>query len=279
MLKGTVEMVQRIMTGFGLLLIVCVFYFFGGYYYLFQFGLSLVGVIGMLELARMIQNDERFNQDKVLTWGACTIVAALPWVNITRLALFVIFGVTIIIFLRFIFNKKNNLPLLAYIFLMLIIFGVSLTLMSYFYLLNKYYIAFFMFVAFGSDTFAYFVGYFFGRHQLIPWVSPKKTIEGAIGGLFGAIVAVLLFQFILMTYFQDQIPPELDIYLQPGKTSVLIILLAAWSQCGDLFFSKMKRYFATKDYGYVLPGHGGVIDRLDGLTFVVLIFSFLHFVL
>jgi len=276
-MKGADEMIQRIVTGMGLMLIIGLFYFFGNHYYLFQIGLSIVGVIGLLELLHMMQSDTRFMKDTILTGLGCVIIIFLPWVSIFWFVPNVILVTIVLIFLRFIFNKKNNLPLLAYICLVLFLFGSSLLAMSAIYQINNYYIAFFMFVSFGCDTFAYFVGYFIGRHQLIPWVSPKKTIEGAVGGLLGAVITVFLFQSIFMTYVSNPIPHEIDIYLQPGSTIILIVILAAWSQCGDLFFSKMKRYFATKDYGNVLPGHGGVIDRIDGLIFVTLIFSFLYF--
>jgi phosphatidate cytidylyltransferase len=269
-------MIQRIVTGMGMMLIIGIFYFLGHNYYLFQIGLSIIAASGLIELLAMAYADERFEQDNVLTWSACGLIVLLPWLPVFWWAGILALVMSIIFCLRFIFSKTNHVALFSYLCLVFLIFGGALVAMSYFYLLHKYYLAFFMFVAFGSDTFAYFVGFFIGRHQLIPWVSPKKTIEGAIGGLFGAVFTVFLFQSIFMAYVPDTIPPLVDIYLQPVQVACLVVVLAAWSQCGDLFFSKIKRYFATKDYGNLFPGHGGVIDRADGLIFVALMFSFLY---
>jgi len=105
------------------------------------------------------------------------------------------------------------------------------------------------------DTFAYFVGSKIGKRKLYPSVSPNKSVEGAIGGLLGSVFAVLLARYTFMPV----------IGLVDG---VLIgLLLGTAGQLGDLFESLLKRACQVKDSGNIIPGHGGLLDRLDSLLF------------
>lgn len=108
-----------------------------------------------------------------------------------------------------------------------------------------------------GDTFAYFAGRAFGRHPLHPLVSPKKTVEGAIGGLVGSgvggVVTVLL----------------LDLPMGLPEALGLALLAGAVAQVGDLAESLLKRSAGVKDSGALLPGHGGMLDRIDGLLFAL----------
>lgn len=115
-------------------------------------------------------------------------------------------------------------------------------------------------IAFGSDTFALFAGMFFGRHKLAPQVSPKKTREGAVGGMVGGVFGMTLISF-ASSYFNGVSLDVLTIVVM-GVVGSLI------SQLGDLSFSVIKREFGVKDYGHLLPGHGGILDRFDSVSFV-----------
>ena len=116
-------------------------------------------------------------------------------------------------------------------------------------------------IAFGSDSLALFTGMLFGRHKLAPYVSPKKTIEGAVGGLVGGVLGVLLVKWV--AYGIGRL-----IFLTYWQAMILGVLGSLVSQIGDLSFSVIKREFGVKDYGKLLPGHGGVLDRFDSVTFV-----------
>lgn len=109
-----------------------------------------------------------------------------------------------------------------------------------------------------GDTMAYFIGVFHGRHKLCPHISPKKTVEGSIGGLAGGIMGGIL------VYFVQQ---YLDIrpYVGIIPMMVLGLLCGAMGQIGDLFASTIKRWADIKDFGTFLPGHGGMLDRLDSV--------------
>ena len=115
-------------------------------------------------------------------------------------------------------------------------------------------------VAFMSDAGAYFVGLRFGKHKLAPVVSPNKTIEGVLGGLAGATIGMLIYTIIL------DWPLKLDV-----NYAVALLYGVAGSAVGtfgDLCFSIIKRQTGIKDYGNLIPGHGGVLDRFDSLTMV-----------
>lgn len=118
------------------------------------------------------------------------------------------------------------------------------------------------FANYGSDTGAYFTGLLFGKHKLIPRLSPKKTIEGAIGGIiFGSIIAIGYGIYCNM-------------FVETPTLMVACVVLTITSQIGDLVFSAIKRHFEVKDYSNLLPGHGGILDRVDSILFNAIVFSF-----
>ena len=110
-------------------------------------------------------------------------------------------------------------------------------------------------IIFAGDTGAFYTGTYLGRHKLCPWVSPKKTIEGSLGGLAANVIVALGYKALLL----------------PSLATVPCILFAliigAAGQAGDLFASEFKRSAGVKDSGNLLPGHGGFLDRLDALLF------------
>lgn len=108
-----------------------------------------------------------------------------------------------------------------------------------------------------TDTFAYFCGRLFGRHKLIPSVSPKKTIEGSIGGTVFCVIGCVAYRLILDNMYENL--PEIWIF------AVLGFVVSIVSQIGDLIFSLIKRRYGIKDYGVIFPGHGGVLDRFDSV--------------
>jgi len=116
-----------------------------------------------------------------------------------------------------------------------------------------------------SDTGAYFAGRFLGKHKLYPAVSPKKTVEGAIGGLFGSAAGALIGSFF---YLRS---------LQPLHAVLLGVVAGGLGQLGDLGESLLKRSVGVKDSGGIVPGHGGILDRVDALL-VTATLSYLYLV-
>lgn len=126
------------------------------------------------------------------------------------------------------------------------------------------YFFFVLLVIWATDSGAYFTGRKLGKRKLWPEISPKKTVEGAIGGIVSGLVVALLFQLVI-----------------PFDKSMLImftiaITVAVFGQLGDLVESAFKRQYHVKDSGNILPGHGGILDRFDSLLFVLPILHFLH---
>ena len=112
--------------------------------------------------------------------------------------------------------------------------------------------------SFGSDIFAYFTGFLIGKHKLAPVLSPKKTIEGAVGGLIGAGVVCALFACLVIGGFT---------WTTAIEFFVIGAIAGGISQCGDLTASAFKRKMGIKDYGNLIPGHGGIMDRFDSVIF------------
>ncbi len=112
---------------------------------------------------------------------------------------------------------------------------------------------------FSTDVGAYFVGKSFGRHKLAPSISPNKTIEGSIGGLLTAFLSLMIY-----TWFIQGVFPF-------GRWELMVfsLLISVAAQLGDLTESMIKRYCGVKDSGTFLPGHGGILDRLDSLIFSI----------
>ncbi len=126
--------------------------------------------------------------------------------------------------------------------------------------------------AWWSDTSAFFAGRAFGKHKLAPNISPKKTVEGAIGGVCGAVVGNLLVAFLLV--YLTRVPAlssyfggTLNVFY--WRIALLSPILSVASIFGDLSASMIKRQFGVKDYGSIMPGHGGIMDRFDSVLFVL----------
>lgn len=123
-----------------------------------------------------------------------------------------------------------------------------------------------LFAAFGAwmtDVFAFFVGSFLGKHKLCPKISPKKTVEGAIGGVLGCVLASLILYAVFVNLVWKT---ESANYV---AVALMTVFLAIISMCGDLTASVIKRNFEIKDFGKLIPGHGGVLDRFDSIIFVL----------
>ena len=124
------------------------------------------------------------------------------------------------------------------------------------------YLAFLVFLcSWGCDTCAYCVGMLIGKHKMSPKLSPKKSVEGAVGGVVGASLLTALYCFI----FRSQMNlTAMEIWIIAGIAAVAALI----SMVGDLTASAIKRNYDIKDYGHLIPGHGGILDRFDSVMFI-----------
>ena len=129
--------------------------------------------------------------------------------------------------------------------------------------LGQYYIWLIFISAFGNDTFAYLTGITMGRHKLVNTPSPKKSVEGLFGGVLGAALLGWLYGFFIGRFADPEAAESIMLF-----ATVICVSGAVFSIIGDMAASAIKRRNGIKDFGVLLPGHGGVLDRLDSVIFV-----------
>ena len=156
------------------------------------------------------------------------------------------------------YNTSDALYLTSFIVLLSLFFGLLILIENS----NKWLLLYLLLIATVTDSFAMIIGSLIGKHKLIPAVSPKKSVEGSIGGsLVGTIIACIYYFNVIVKN-----PTTGNFILVVLVTLALTVL----GQIGDLFFSKVKRENNIKDFSNIMPGHGGILDRLDSLSFIVL---------
>ena len=149
---------------------------------------------------------------------------------------------------------------------------ICMTMLSLRTCMDRVYMAFWLVIALAipwmADSCAYFAGMALGKHKLCPNISPKKTVEGAVGGVVGGIGGALLCGWIFTMIY-----PGVEVnYLILGIIGVVNSVVSIF---GDLFFSVIKRTCGIKDYGSIMPGHGGLLDRFDSVIFCIPLVYFL----
>lgn len=148
---------------------------------------------------------------------------------------------------------------LSYLFMMTVIFASALKAIDLVVNeLNILFMIYLLVVTYMTDTGAYFTGYFFGRHKLNVRISPKKTIEGSIGGWLVGFVFGMIYAYLWVENVEF------------STMVILSLICPIIGQLGDMAFSAIKRNFGIKDFGSVFPAHGGVLDRIDSLIFNLL---------
>ena len=170
----------------------------------------------------------------------------------------------IIMFLPTLFMpKKYNTKEAFYLASTSLFLGVTFNLLMQTFNLNKVILVWLILIACSTDIFALFGGMLIGKHKLTP-ISPKKTIEGSITGL---IVAVIVGSFFYIAFINKEVSIPVVI--------IITALLSCAGQMGDLFFSLIKRENEIKDYSHLIPGHGGILDRIDSTVFILLFYVIL----
>ena len=238
----------RVLSGvIGFLLLLYIVTKGGG---LLNLAIYILSIIGLRELYKAFENMGMKPLAPIGYLGATSLFLAFvydPSLISLSLTLTTMLGLLMIIFLRDISIKDIGLTLLATLYIPFLLFHII-------FLAGTKYIWLVFTISFGTDIFAYLAGNLFGKRKLAPKISPNKTIEGSIGGIVGAIGLSLIYGYFF--------------HLGDPISIVIIALLGSIiSQMGDLTASRIKRQAGIKDYGFIMPGHGGVLDRFDSIIF------------
>lgn len=255
-------MKQRIITGVVAGAIFIAFLVLGGYF--FQLFVGLLTFVAMSEMFKM--KGTKFLTFEGILSAIAAMVLSMPFVsnllNMGSNGPFMLFAFFIFAMLAAtVFSKDGyNIENIAFPFLSAFYIGIGFQSLSFARSADTITVLFAVFIVWAGDTGAYFVGRSFGKHKLLPAVSPHKTIEGSIGGVASAV----LVSAIMLFFFRSSLP-SLPIW----ELLLLSALFSCVAQLGDLVESSIKRHFAVKDSGKILPGHGGILDRFDSMIFVL----------
>lgn len=220
-----------------------------------------ISMVGLFELYRVLKIER--TPLAAIGYLACGAYYGLIWFDgheyVTLMAIAVL--MCLMSFYVFTFPKYKTEEVTAAFFG---VFYVAVML-SYLYQVRqmpdgRYLVWLIFFSSWGCDTCAYCVGMLLGKHKLAPVLSPKKSIEGAVGGVVGAALLGLLYASLFGHEMTDVANPHLACAAACGIAAVI-------SQIGDLAASAIKRNHEVKDYGHLIPGHGGVLDRFDSMLF------------
>lgn len=259
-------MKTRIISAIIALCIVIPLIIWGGIAY--YIGVAILALIGYYEILTVREKEKKMTPYvKVFSAITYLLIVLSPLTSKTNFAidyrliildLFVCF-LPLITLKRKEYDAEDALVLVSVTLFLGLSFSYLITIRN----ISMYYLLYVVIVTITSDTFAHLVGTKLGKHKLCPAVSPNKTVEGLIGGLlFGTLFGSLFFIYLI------NINSNLFLVI------IISLALSLIAEFGDLIFSAIKRKYGVKDYGNIMPGHGGVLDRLDSILFAVLAFSY-----
>mgnify|MGYP003301462531 CR=1 FL=1 len=261
------SMKKRVISAIVALIIVVPIILIGGYAY--YIGVGIISVIGFHELLKVREEEKKIPMVMkgitLLTYLAIVMSAISTQGSFSiDYRLFILNMFACLIPLIAMERKKYDAEDALFILAATLFLGISFNFLIVIRNMSLFYLLYVVLITIMSDTFAHFWGTKIGSVKLCPNVSPNKTVEGMIGGtIFGT--------FIGAAFFLTFINPNASVLL----TGVISLALSLVAQFGDLVFSAIKRRYGVKDYGNIMPGHGGVLDRLDSIIFAILAFSYL----
>ncbi len=257
--KKMSSFLKRLISGAILLLMMLLIVPMGG---LPLFLLSLfISMVGLYELYRVFGIEKR--SLGYIGYVTVLIYYLLVWFQIEEyFTLMIILSLMGMFSFYVITYPEYKVDHVAKAFLSVVYAGI---MMSYLFQTRyvpdgKFFVWLIFIASWGSDTCAYCTGMLLGKHKMTPVLSPKKTIEGAFGGVVGAALLGALYAYLLRNHFTEVLNPVLS-------ATVSCAIGALISMLGDLTASGIKRDYEVKDYGNLIPGHGGIMDRFDSVIF------------
>ncbi|MGN0485024.1 MAG: phosphatidate cytidylyltransferase [Lachnospiraceae bacterium] len=257
----------RLISGIFLVLAALVLLITGGNVLLVATG--IISLIGMFELYRIFQIEKS-------SIGVAGYVAAVCfylnlaysfWTDGTFFIIVVLICLMTVYVLTYPKYKTEQI-LAAFLGIFYVAVMLSFVYQTRMLPNGKYLVWLVFLCSWGCDTCAYCVGMLIGKHKMTPKLSPKKSVEGAIGGVIGAALLAIIYGFV----FQKQMEIETEfIWAMAGICAIGAVI----SMIGDLTASAIKRNYGIKDYGKLIPGHGGILDRFDSVIFTAPIIYYL----
>ncbi len=258
-------MSPRVISGVsGAIFVVAVLLLDKGFLFLINFLVALIAALSMVE----IFNAMGIAKVAYITIPTIIFVMILPILGYCMVWQICLYFYTIAMLGIMVFNSKFKIENIALVYMLSLLVTVSLNkiieLRNLDEKIGSFYALLALATAWTSDTGAYFCGKYLGKKKLCPEISPKKTIEGVIGGIFVCVLSLILIAVMFNNLeFHNKYQINYALLIFMGITGSLI------SALGDLCFSAIKRSCHIKDFGNVIPGHGGVLDRFDSVIFVV----------
>lgn len=254
---------QRVITAIVALIIFIPIIWYGGF--AIEIAAVALAVVGVYELFRMKGLTLLSFEGILSALGAVfLVIPTIKWLNFLpeMQTNFILFYVTVMLLLGASVISKNTYTIEEAGFPVIVSLYVGMGFQNFISARSAGFevLLFALFIVWATDIGAYLFGRRFGRHKLMPDVSPNKTIEGALGGILSAVVVAAL--FLVFTANKGLFPYPMPVML------VLTVLFSIVGQFGDLVESSIKRHYGVKDSGNILPGHGGILDRFDSLLFV-----------
>ncbi len=234
---------------------------------IFSVAVLIVSLLGIFEIHNAIKADKKMMLVGLIV---CCVIFAAAITNKLLVALIMCLG--IYMFLTVFCYGKISVNKIYMSGFLSVVLSVSFSTLAVIYIEHNPLTVLLPFVfAWITDSGAYLFGLTLGKHKLAPKLSPKKTIEGSVGGSVLCVVISVFYMWLCKNYFNTVLID--GSYLKMGIISLFASVI---SQFGDLSLSAIKREYEIKDYGNLLPGHGGVLDRFDSMVFVI---PFVYFIL
>ena len=232
--------------------------------YIIDFIMMGTAIICMYEYFSVIQKVA--HPIKLVGYLSTIIIALIAFIPTEIVMQVILYAIPIIVLLLFlkviITNMETTFKDVAYTFLGIFYITFFIMFLSFIRgLENGNFILIYVFLmAWSTDIFAYLIGKNFGKH-FFSKISPKKTIEGCVSGIVGAVIVGIIYAFVINQFLNIEISSYIMI-------AVISLVLSVISQVGDFVASSIKRFVDLKDYGDLIPGHGGMLDRIDSLIFI-----------
>lgn len=256
--------IKRVSSGIiGFAFVVLIFIF--GNAYVLDVLVSAIAIISMYEYIHCFKSTKKANPISWMCYGSCLLISLLHIIKSEYIVYVIVLFIPLAIMILFMHVIVSELKV-TIMDIAVTLFGIFYIVMFYMFIPlvygennGKFYIWYLVFISWGTDVLAYSIGRRFGKHKFSK-VSPNKSIEGCVAGLIGAVTLSAIYTVVLNNVYSFNINYLIVIGMA--------ITLSLVGQVGDFAASSIKRYVGIKDFGNLIPGHGGMLDRFDSLMFL-----------